>query len=160
MNKNHDPQIDIAFDVIMKGALLAIAMCALAAIFVHPAQGQSTVPPEFQHIPMSSISSDIAPNVKVNDQYAYWYAHTNNWGWMQVLYNFDTGELIIDMEQNDEPLVFPDCTHSWIYEDLLLIQVGSAAGVPDRIELHTDTGYLYWRLNGRTTCYPPTEGGN
>jgi hypothetical protein len=159
MNNELNEQLEIAANIIAKGAIAALIMCALAAIFIHPAQGQS-VPAEFQHIPMSSISSEIAANVKVNDQYAYWYSNTQNWGWMQVLYNFDTKELMIDMEQNDQPMVFPDCTHSWIYEDLLLIQLNDARGVPDRIELHTDTGYLYWRLNGRTTCYPPTEGGN
>ena len=144
---------DVAMDVLMRMALLAIAVCIAAAIFVHPAHGQNGAD-EYDLIPVSSISRDTHPSISISDYTIWWGSETDNWGWMEALYNFATGELLIEMDSSVDPLVIEGCRHVWRYEDLLLIYTPTG----DMMELHIDTGYLYWTLNGRTTCYPPNIG--
>lgn len=140
-------------DVLMRMALVAIGLTILAAIFVHPAHGQNGAD-EYDLIPVSSISRDTHPSISISDYTIWWGSETDNWGWMEVLYNFATGELLIEMDSSVDPLVIEGCRHVWRYEDLLLIYTPTG----DMMELHIDTGYLYWTLNGRTTCYPPNIG--
>jgi len=159
MNNNElNEQLEIAANIIAKGAIAALIMCALAAIFIHPAQGQSPAAnaDDYHLIPMSSISRDTALNISLTDQSIWWTSQTENWGWVELLYNFATGEAIVDIETESKPIIFTDCRHQWVYEDLLIISMPSG----DKFEVHIDTGYLYWTLNGRTTCYPPNGSQN
>lgn len=99
-------------------------------------------------------AQETAPNVGITDSYITIY-HEPAEGPLDVTYQFSNNCLTIaqNIEGQIYELEFEDVEPSWANDNTFVLKTMTDTYYCDFVEIHVNTGALYWRVHGKTSAY-------